>query len=455
MAPPRGTDRTPVFQVLTEFQSDEPFRLDLPGVEAVALDAGPDKALTDLTVYFTDRPEGIRCHLEYNAQLFDQVTVDRFFTVFRDLLTAAVERPGTPLSLIARVPAEGDEVPESWGRGPLRPVLDATVHDWVARQAAENPGRSAVGVRRRRVDVPGAGRGSGTARGGARRARGGRGPGARGRGLAAPRCRVRHRPARRRAERLRLCAARSVARRRPRLSGHRRERRPAGDQRSGRGSGAATARVGEGKLSDRTPYRPAVLHPALARHLVVAASRPRSPSSTPLGQHRHAERGRAGQPPFHRGPLPVAPRALRADRRIPRRRRVQPELRRLPHGDLAGPDGGRHAGGGRRRGPSRSARPGPVVRRPGHHLQHHADGPGGGGAPAARGRSASAASSADRRRDAPEPPEARGALRDVERLRSDGRRPCSVSSTRSCPRPTTPSRTKGRTPSRSAVPSRT
>ncbi|CAM5287252.1 hypothetical protein SMICM304S_09504 [Streptomyces microflavus] len=131
-----------MFQVLTEFQSDEPFRLDLPGVEAVALDAGPDKA-SDLTVYFTDRRRASAAHLEYNAQLFDQVTVDRFFTVFRDLLTAAVERPGTPLSLIARVPAEGDEVPES-GQGPLRPVLDTTVHDWVARQAAENPGRSAV-----------------------------------------------------------------------------------------------------------------------------------------------------------------------------------------------------------------------------------------------------------------------------------------------------------------------
>ncbi|MFJ9637834.1 MupA/Atu3671 family FMN-dependent luciferase-like monooxygenase [Streptomyces sp. NPDC101178] len=144
LAPPRATDRTPVFQTLAEFQSDEPFRLDLPGVEAAAMDAGPDKALTDLTVYFTDRPEGIRCHLEYNAQLFDQVTVDRFFTVFHDLLTAAVERPGTPLSLVAREPADGDEVPESWRRGPLRPVLDTTVHDWVARRAAEHPGRTAV-----------------------------------------------------------------------------------------------------------------------------------------------------------------------------------------------------------------------------------------------------------------------------------------------------------------------
>ncbi|WP_405750577.1 amino acid adenylation domain-containing protein [Streptomyces sp. NBC_00012] len=144
LAPPRTTDRTPVFQVCAEFQSAEPFRLDLPGIEAVALDAGPDKALTDLTVYFTDRPEGVRCHLEYNAELFDPGTVDMFFTVFRDLLAAAVDKPGTPLSLLARTAVEGDEVPESWEHGPVRPVADTTVHDWIARQAAEHPARTAV-----------------------------------------------------------------------------------------------------------------------------------------------------------------------------------------------------------------------------------------------------------------------------------------------------------------------
>ncbi|MFJ2870923.1 MupA/Atu3671 family FMN-dependent luciferase-like monooxygenase [Streptomyces sp. NPDC087298] len=144
LAPPRRTDRTPVFQVCAEFQSAEPFRLDLPGIEAVALDAGPDKALTDLTVYFTDGPEGVRCHLEYNADLFEPSTVDRFFTVFRDLLAAAVGTPGTPLSLLARTAAEGDEVPESWERGPVRPVADTTVHDWIARQSAEHPARTAV-----------------------------------------------------------------------------------------------------------------------------------------------------------------------------------------------------------------------------------------------------------------------------------------------------------------------
>ncbi|SOD62232.1 amino acid adenylation domain-containing protein/natural product biosynthesis luciferase-like monooxygenase domain-containing protein [Streptomyces zhaozhouensis] len=144
LAPPRGTDRTPVFQVCAEFQSAEPFRFDLPDVEAVPLDAGPDKALTDLTVYFTDGPEGVRCHLEYNADLFDAETVDGFFAVFRDVLAAATAEPRAPLSRLAPPAAEGDPVPEEWERGPVRPVEETTVHAWVARRAAERPDHPAV-----------------------------------------------------------------------------------------------------------------------------------------------------------------------------------------------------------------------------------------------------------------------------------------------------------------------
>ncbi|MGW2601765.1 MupA/Atu3671 family FMN-dependent luciferase-like monooxygenase, partial [Streptomyces klenkii] len=157
LAPPRVTDRTPVFQVLAEFQSSEPFRFELPGVEATPLDAGPDKSLTEFTVYFTDQPQGIRCHLEYNTDLFDPETAERFFTTFRDLLAAAAEAPEAPLSrLAAPTAADGSEagapapaapggpVPAQWERGPRRPVEDVTVHELVARQAAAAPGATAV-----------------------------------------------------------------------------------------------------------------------------------------------------------------------------------------------------------------------------------------------------------------------------------------------------------------------
>ncbi|MEV4925828.1 MupA/Atu3671 family FMN-dependent luciferase-like monooxygenase [Streptomyces roseoverticillatus] len=155
LAPPRVTDRTPVFQVLAEFESSEPFRFDLPDVRATPLEAGPDKALTDFTVYFTDQPQGIRCHLEYNTDLFDPETAERFFATFRDLLAAAVEAPEAPLSLLAARPAAGTPappvaavpggpVPAQWEQGPQQRVEGVTVHELVARQAAAAPGATAV-----------------------------------------------------------------------------------------------------------------------------------------------------------------------------------------------------------------------------------------------------------------------------------------------------------------------
>jgi natural product biosynthesis luciferase-like monooxygenase protein/amino acid adenylation domain-containing protein len=144
LAPERRTDRTPVFQALAEFQPAEPFRFDLPGIEATPLDTGPDKSLTDLCVYFTDQPQGIRCHLEYNSDLFAPETAERFLTVLDDLLAAAVDAPDAPLSAACRPTADGDAVPERWERGPVRPVDDTTLHAWVGRRAAERPDALAV-----------------------------------------------------------------------------------------------------------------------------------------------------------------------------------------------------------------------------------------------------------------------------------------------------------------------
>ncbi len=156
LAPARRTDRTPVFATLAEFQSGDPFRFDLPDVRAVPLDAGPDKALTDLLVHFTDQPDGIRCHLEYNTDLFDPGTVEKFFETFRGILEAAVDAPGDPLSqldgsspraapddLLPRA-ALGDPVPDAWQHGRELPVEDVTVTELVARQAATAGHRTAV-----------------------------------------------------------------------------------------------------------------------------------------------------------------------------------------------------------------------------------------------------------------------------------------------------------------------
>ncbi|MEU5169896.1 MupA/Atu3671 family FMN-dependent luciferase-like monooxygenase [Streptomyces mutomycini] len=130
LAPARALDRTPVFQTLAEFETGDPFRFDMPGVRATPIDSGPDKALTDLSVYFTDQPDGIRCHLEYNTDLFDEATIEALFGTFRDVLARAT---GTEAA-----------VPDAWRRGRSRQRTRSTVHALASRWAEAAPDRTAV-----------------------------------------------------------------------------------------------------------------------------------------------------------------------------------------------------------------------------------------------------------------------------------------------------------------------
>ncbi len=132
----RGTDRTPIFQAYAEFAAEEPIGFDLPGVRATVLDEGPDRAVTDLTMAFVDRPGGIRCHLSYNSDLFDAGTAEGFLDRFHAILDAAARAPETPLSCLTREEEPAD--------GPVVPIEDTTVHALVERQAAAAPERTAI-----------------------------------------------------------------------------------------------------------------------------------------------------------------------------------------------------------------------------------------------------------------------------------------------------------------------
>lgn len=96
--PARDTSRNPLFQVMVEFENHALFELDLPGIDARPLDDVVDKAGFDLTLFLTNLPEGIRCHVEYATALFDQETVERLLTAFEQLLAAAVTDPVRPVA---------------------------------------------------------------------------------------------------------------------------------------------------------------------------------------------------------------------------------------------------------------------------------------------------------------------------------------------------------------------
>ncbi|MCZ7413946.1 MupA/Atu3671 family FMN-dependent luciferase-like monooxygenase [Streptomyces sp. WMMC897] len=129
----RDVSRSPVFQVLVEYETGEPFALDLPGVSAEAVAIGADKALVDLAFYLTASAQGIGCRLEYQTDLFDEETASGLLARLDDVLRRAVAAPDAPLSALRGVL-----------HGPRRALPATTVDRLVAEQAAAHPDRPAV-----------------------------------------------------------------------------------------------------------------------------------------------------------------------------------------------------------------------------------------------------------------------------------------------------------------------
>src|SRR5205085_6781806 len=71
----------------------------MPGVTPkLLLDGHNGSAKFDLTLGLTETPEGLAGAFEYNTDLFDAITVERFAGYFRTLLEAVTADPARRLS---------------------------------------------------------------------------------------------------------------------------------------------------------------------------------------------------------------------------------------------------------------------------------------------------------------------------------------------------------------------
>ncbi|MER8061036.1 MULTISPECIES: amino acid adenylation domain-containing protein [unclassified Streptomyces] len=142
--PERTTDRAPLFDVLFGFQDEAETTAALPGPRARLLEGPAGSAKFDLTFDAVRGDGGVRCRLEYRADLFEPATVERFTRHYLRLLAAAVAEPELPVS---RLPMLGDEE--------LRPLSSALpdeagsvtarcAHEVFAEHAARTPDAIAV-----------------------------------------------------------------------------------------------------------------------------------------------------------------------------------------------------------------------------------------------------------------------------------------------------------------------
>lgn len=126
--PDRDGEGTPLFRVLVEYETEQPVRFG--PLTATVLDPPISRSVYDLSLYFTESADGLRCVAEYRTDLFAPATISRLLAGVDEVLETAVSSVDvTVAELTAAGPADRAEI-ESW-QGATVPEPDVCLHELV------------------------------------------------------------------------------------------------------------------------------------------------------------------------------------------------------------------------------------------------------------------------------------------------------------------------------------
>ncbi|WP_394618970.1 MupA/Atu3671 family FMN-dependent luciferase-like monooxygenase [Lentzea sp. JNUCC 0626] len=126
--PDRDGDGTPLFRVLVEYETEQP--AEFGPLTAAVLDPPISRSAYDLSLYFTESADGLRCVAEYRTDLFAPATISRLLASVDDVLATALSSVDSPVAeLTAASDADRAEI-LSW-QGKVVPEPDVCLHDLV------------------------------------------------------------------------------------------------------------------------------------------------------------------------------------------------------------------------------------------------------------------------------------------------------------------------------------
>ena len=144
----RAVGRHPLCQVLIGFEGESSSGLELDGLEVSPLGVeilAPETARVDLTMVFRVEGGVLAGWLEYNVDLFDATTIQRFWSHVRELLRHAAAAPERRLS---GLPIQGvgarHQILVEWNDTTTSFPRHLSLPELVARQVATGPERVAV-----------------------------------------------------------------------------------------------------------------------------------------------------------------------------------------------------------------------------------------------------------------------------------------------------------------------
>ncbi len=140
MRPERDLSRTPLFQVLFNFQNSLVVNMQMDGVSVRLLEQPSGIAKFDLTMDVNEVDDKITVALEYNVDLFHEDTIRRMLGHFQNLLSAALADPRQPVrSLPLMTETERKQIVVDWNANRTEYPREASIAALFESQAAKTP----------------------------------------------------------------------------------------------------------------------------------------------------------------------------------------------------------------------------------------------------------------------------------------------------------------------------
>lgn len=129
LQPDRDLRRQPLVQVMLAFQNAPLPELELGELKLEPLDVESERARFDFTIEIQPIADGWRVAMEYNTDIFDGTTIERFSAHYRHLLKAAVANPEVPVSELEILTEEERYQLEGWSGSATQYNTELPLHE--------------------------------------------------------------------------------------------------------------------------------------------------------------------------------------------------------------------------------------------------------------------------------------------------------------------------------------
>lgn len=143
--PNRDTSHNPIFQVMFVHQKSALDLIDLPGLIAEEVPVDINVSKFDLTLFAQENNGKLSIGLEYNTDLFEYDTANRFLISYQALLESILQEPQQKISGLQILPAEErNKILFDWNDTGAGPVPGTCIHNLIEAQCESKPDGTAL-----------------------------------------------------------------------------------------------------------------------------------------------------------------------------------------------------------------------------------------------------------------------------------------------------------------------